>query len=366
MKHNKLFYNIVNGPSEADIFIYGVIGSSWWESGVSASQFVKDFRALEEKYSRINIHINSPGGSIWDGLPIANIIRASKRDTHTYVDGIAYSMGGIIAISGKTMHMASNAMLMIHNASTIAVGHAQDLRTAADELDKYDDSLLQTISDKTGIATDKVKADWFDYKDHYFTAQEALDNKLCDVVENYKSEKMPDNVKNMSQKDLFDFYSKMDEEQESNWFTNIVNRVRESLTTSKENTEVNNTTPTMEFKNTLDILKKDSISAEDKTAIQNEVNAFIGANEKFTSDEVAAKVNDALKPVQDQVSDLNTKITALTTAATEKDAEIERLKALAPTEGGNVRQDGKDQGTKPDDKSEFITDYDKQMALINS
>lgn len=194
------YFQVVNSgtPNVGEIKIYGLI-SDWYDD-VNAIDFLAAFNALETMCTRINIHINSPGGSVWEGLPIVNAIKASKVDVHTYVDGIAFSMAGIIAISAKhgNVHMAKGSLLMLHSASMFGYGNAEQLKKVAEDLEKYDSVLAGYVEDRTGKSLEEVKAQYFDGKDHFFTSAEALEEGLIDHVENYDSDETPDNVRNMS------------------------------------------------------------------------------------------------------------------------------------------------------------------------
>jgi ATP-dependent protease ClpP protease subunit len=82
---------------KARLDIYKPIGSSWFEDGIDAESFIKDLAKLEADNDEIDIHINSPGGSVFDGLPIYNAIVGSKQTINVTVDGIAASMAAFIA-----------------------------------------------------------------------------------------------------------------------------------------------------------------------------------------------------------------------------------------------------------------------------
>ena len=218
-KQKRQWFNIMTSAddNQADIFIYGPIGNFWWDDdAVSASDFIKEFKTLENKFDRINIRINSPGGSIWDGLPIVNAIKASKKDVHTYIDGIAYSMGFMIALAGHKVHAAKNALGLAHSASTIEWGNAKAMRQTADDLDKYDDSLATIVQDRTDESIEDIKAKYFDYEDHLMTAQELTDNNLIDVIEDYNAER-PD-AENMKPQDVFSYFRKADDRQNPSSF----------------------------------------------------------------------------------------------------------------------------------------------------
>ena len=192
----------------ASIFLYGIIGDYWQEDPLTASRFMKELTALESKFNTVNVHINSPGGDVWEGLAICNAIKASKKDIHTWNDGLAASMAATILVSAKdgNRHAAKGSITMIHCASTFTWGNSEDLRETANALDTHDDVLASFFADATGKTEEDVKALWFDYKDHYLTAQEAADYGLV-KIESYESEKVPENIKNMSMQKVAALYN---------------------------------------------------------------------------------------------------------------------------------------------------------------
>ncbi len=208
----KKWYNVLNevGADKATILIYDIIGGSFFEEGVTAKDFANTLLNLEKDYPSIDIRINSPGGSVFEGLAIVNAIQNSKSTIHTYIDGIAYSMAAIIALSSQKVHIAKNGRLMLHNASMRVSGNAQELRTAADNLDGYDESLLMTISAITGLTDDEVKTKYFNFKDNYFNATQARDNKLVHEILNINAEGVDNLIKIDEYKAVLDYYKELD------------------------------------------------------------------------------------------------------------------------------------------------------------
>ena len=96
----------------AEIFIYGDIGDDWDDETLAARNFVRELAELDVE--AITVRINSPGGSVTDGLAIYNSLRRHKADIHVEIDGIAASIASLIAMAGDTLSMAENALLMIH------------------------------------------------------------------------------------------------------------------------------------------------------------------------------------------------------------------------------------------------------------
>jgi ATP-dependent protease ClpP protease subunit len=204
------FSNVSPDGKSADIYIYGPIGFSWFdEDSWTASAFIKEFNALAAKADRINIHINSPGGIIDEGLPIFNAIDSCSKETHTYIDGIAYSMGAIIALAGKTVHAAKNSLILFHNASGWASGNAQDMRETADMLDTYDSSLITSLSSKTGMTEDQIRAKYFDFKDHLMNSVDAKEAGFIDVIEDF-SAKIPKDIADLTGDQLYAFFQNQD------------------------------------------------------------------------------------------------------------------------------------------------------------
>ena len=111
--------------AEADVYIYDEIG--FW--GTDASEFVKELTALDA--DTFNVHINSPGGEIFDGLAIYNTLKQHKATVNVYVDGLAASAASFIAQAGDKVVMARNAQMMIHDGIAMAYGNEQDMLDTA-------------------------------------------------------------------------------------------------------------------------------------------------------------------------------------------------------------------------------------------
>lgn len=159
----------------AEIYIYDEIGL--W--GVEAKQFIDDLNQITA--SKIDLRLNTPGGSVFDGNAMYNALKRHSATITTYIDGLAASMGSIIALSGETVHMADNAMYMIHNPWTIAWGDANDLRNSANLLDKLKVSMVRIYSEKTGLSEDDV-IKLMD-EETWFTADEARESGFVDDIQ---------------------------------------------------------------------------------------------------------------------------------------------------------------------------------------
>lgn len=149
------WYQIENKADRAEIWIYDEIGEDFWTGGgVTAKRFQKELSDL--KASQIDLHINSPGGNVFDGITIYNLLRAFPATVTTYIDGLAASIASVIALAGDQVIMAQNALFMIHNPSGMVYGNASDLRATADVLDKISDSMVATYLSKTTIEESEI------------------------------------------------------------------------------------------------------------------------------------------------------------------------------------------------------------------
>lgn len=152
-KNNSWFRMKASAAGEADIYIYDEIG--FW--GVTARQFVSDLQALGN-ISHINLHINSPGGDVFEGIAIFNALRFHGAAITVHIDGIAASMASVIAMVGNPVIMPENTMMMIHKPWGFAGGDANDMRDYADLLDKMESVLIPAYAEKTGKSADEIAA----------------------------------------------------------------------------------------------------------------------------------------------------------------------------------------------------------------
>lgn len=161
----------------AEVLIYDVISSDGW-SGITARGLIRDVQQFKGK--RLNVRINSIGGDVVEGNAIYNFLKG-RGNVHTYVDGIAASMGSILMLAGETVTIAKNAMVMIHNLSADPGSRTPDeLRKAAAVADKFNDGLVATYVEETGQDEKQVRK-WMD-EEKWFTASEAKEFGFVDEI----------------------------------------------------------------------------------------------------------------------------------------------------------------------------------------
>lgn len=152
-------------PESADLFIYSPIGSL---PGAAAATLAT-LAGLPVK--RINVRLNSPGGSVFSGLAVYNALRAHPARVVVYIDGLAASVASAVAMAGDEIRIAANAMLMIHAPSGAAAGGADDMRETAAMLDKVADNLRDIYAQRSGLKREAVAE--YMKTDTWFSAEEA-------------------------------------------------------------------------------------------------------------------------------------------------------------------------------------------------
>jgi ATP-dependent Clp protease protease subunit len=160
-----------------EIFLYDAIGDPWWGM-IGAENVIGDLAKMAGK--RVTMRIASPGGSVDEGRLIYNALKRYQGGVDVVVDSAAYSIASYIAMAGERVVMAKNAMLMIHNPWTIAMGIAAELRKTADVLDKYRDSIVDAYTDKSDKDRKKMLA--ILDAETWYTAQEAVDEGFATEV----------------------------------------------------------------------------------------------------------------------------------------------------------------------------------------
>lgn len=172
------WYRIKNSATDDDtteVLVYDTIGG-WF--GVEASEFVHELSDITT--SNINVRINSPGGSVYDGIAIYNALMMHPANINVYVDSLAASIASVIAMAGDTVTMLPGSQMMIHDALMYTVGNAQTLREDADFLDKQSDNIAGFYAAKAGGEPAEWRARMLD--ETWFFAQEAVDLGLADKI----------------------------------------------------------------------------------------------------------------------------------------------------------------------------------------
>jgi ATP-dependent Clp endopeptidase proteolytic subunit ClpP len=144
------WYHIENkSQAETEVTIYDEIG--FW--GVTAADFIKDFSAI--KASTVTLRVNSPGGDVYDGIAIYNAIARHPATVTAFVDGIAASAASFLLMAADEVVMSPHSQMMIHEASGLVMGNAEDMHQMAEVLDKVSDNIAGIYAEKAGGTTEE-------------------------------------------------------------------------------------------------------------------------------------------------------------------------------------------------------------------
>ena len=197
---NSSIFNTIPGDGEVAILLYGNVGA---KQQVDSERVVSELLALEKMYNKIDVRINSTGGDVFSGMAIFNALRNSKANITMYIDGVAASIAGIIALCGKPLYMSPYAKLMLHAVSAGAYGKASELRETATLVESLQNDLASMIAGRLGQNKEEIVAKYFDEKDHWISAQEALEMKLIDGIYDMKGE----DVKASTTEEIYNYFN---------------------------------------------------------------------------------------------------------------------------------------------------------------
>ena len=105
-----------------NIYLYGEIADYWWDDESNSAKCLKDKLTEMNDITEINLHINSLGGDVIEGIAMFNLLKQHPAKVNVYVDGFACSIASVIAMAGDTIYMPKNSMMMIHNCWTYTDG----------------------------------------------------------------------------------------------------------------------------------------------------------------------------------------------------------------------------------------------------
>tara|TARA_R100000654_G_scaffold2638_1_gene9714 strand:+ start:958 stop:1989 length:1032 start_codon:yes stop_codon:yes gene_type:complete len=309
------WYNIQGKATDAvaEVYIFDEIGSY----GITAQDFISEMK--EYKDTPVNLRINCLGGDVFDGMAMYNIIKKREAKTTSYIEGIAASMGSVIALAADEVIMAENSLFMIHNAWGGAMGEAEDMRKTASVLEKISGEIASIYKRKTRLSLDRIQ-DMMD-EETWLNAEEAFELGFVDTIS--------DSIKVAAKYDVSKFKNITTEQ--------IHNKLNINVNNKKMTEELKNW-----FNNKVDEIVASVKGADDKSEdVVTEVNVMLSDNEE---------ISNKLSSFEASITDLNGKIVSLeeelSSAKGENETlstEIERLNALlnkAEAKGTEVVTEG--------------------------
>ena len=305
---NKNWYNIKAEASSksADVYIFDEIGTF----GLTAQSFIEEIKSYKD--TPMSLHINCVGGDVFEGMAIYNVLKKRTAKTTVYIEGIAASMGSVIALAGDEVIMAENSLFMIHNAWGGAMGEATEIRKTAALLDKISGEIADIYTKKTNLPYNRVK-EMMD-EETWLSADEAYNLGFIDSIS--------DAIKVAAKYDVSKFKNITDKE--------IQNKLSVNLKSKKMTEELKNW-----FNAKVEeIIAKVKVSDESEASDVKEVEVMM-ADEK--------EVSEKLSGFEAKVTELNSFVTDLEGEKETLTQEVERLNALlskADAKGTELSTDG--------------------------
>jgi len=169
------WYKIKNKTANAaEVYIYDEIGYF----GITAQDLVNDLNTITSE--NIELHLNTPGGEIFDGIAIYNALKNHNASVTVYVDALAASAGSFIAMAGDEIIMQRTAQMMIHDGHGLAIGNAADMRELADLLDKSSDNIASIYAERAGGSVEEWRTAM--KAETWYSAEEAVEAGLADKI----------------------------------------------------------------------------------------------------------------------------------------------------------------------------------------
>ena len=181
------FWNVMRNEEEksAELILYGSIGHDEDWDDISDKAFKQDIENLGD-VENITLHINSPGGSVFSAIAIANTLKNHKAKVTANIDGIAASAATIITSACDIVRMPKNAHFMIHTPMTFAYGNNQDMEKTLNMLNKVKDSIIETYLYKSN--TDKETLSELMNEETWMDAETAKEYGFIDEIINEEIE----------------------------------------------------------------------------------------------------------------------------------------------------------------------------------
>lgn len=173
------WFNIAEEGERVELDVYGPIGKSWYDDdSVGAKQVLDAIKAANGR--PIDLHVNSEGGSAFDGFAIYTTLRDSDSEVTAYIDGLAASAASYLVMAADRIVMSDVAWMMIHNASTMAWGNKHDLAKEIETLDGIDKTISKAYAKRGGKTAEEFAA--LMDEETWLSAEDALEYGLVDEV----------------------------------------------------------------------------------------------------------------------------------------------------------------------------------------
>lgn len=182
-----------SGDKTVSLYLYGPVSEWMGEDGICAKDVINAVDAIPPGTEQVFLHINSPGGSVFEAKAICANIQRIRCQTIAIVDGLCASAAVSIALACGKVQMTKGSYMMIHQASSVVFGNKQDMRKMAEILETIEQSVVDSYVEKTGLPPEEVIA--MMEATTWFEADEAKKKGFADEVidEPRKLQEEPEN-----------------------------------------------------------------------------------------------------------------------------------------------------------------------------
>lgn len=205
--------NQASGGSE--IRLYGYIGKY---DEFDYKRFQQVFRDALESSGDLTIRMHCGGGSVYEGLAIYDLILGAQGHTKVIVEGMAASMGGVIALAADEIEMNENAFFMMHAVTAGCFGNKNDFKNGIQQIESCEERLGKIFQERTKADPETIK-NWFDSgQDHWLDSGKCMELGICDSVikpsKKRKNQQQTENIINKTPEEAFESFTLPEEPSE--------------------------------------------------------------------------------------------------------------------------------------------------------
>ncbi len=164
--------------TSGEILLYSAIGESFFGESISAKDFKKKLSELPKSVKQVDLRINSPGGSVFDGMAIYELIKSHPAKFTAYIDGISASIASVIMLAADEIVIGEGALVMIHKPMSGIYGNSTEMLRVVEILDKIEGQMVNIYAKRTKLTRSEITSAVS--KETWFTADEALEAGLAD------------------------------------------------------------------------------------------------------------------------------------------------------------------------------------------
>jgi ATP-dependent protease ClpP protease subunit len=164
---------------DAVITMFDVVGEDFWSGGgITAKKVAAQLRAIGDR--PVEVQINSPGGDMFEGIAVYNVLREHPQPITVKVMGMAASAASIIAMAGDTIEVGAASFIMIHNCWVLAMGNRHDMRETAEFLEPFDQAMVDVYAQRSGQDAKNISK-WMD-DETFMSGSTAIDRGFADAL----------------------------------------------------------------------------------------------------------------------------------------------------------------------------------------